>query len=43
MEEKYLKKRTRKKTKSFFLSISYEMDPNVEHTLTQSKTGTNTG
>mgnify|MGYP004414213491 FL=1 len=37
MEEKYLKKRTRKKTESFFLSISYEMDPHVEHMLTQAK------
>tara|TARA_A100001234_G_scaffold200236_1_gene192078 strand:- start:365 stop:502 length:138 start_codon:yes stop_codon:yes gene_type:complete len=37
MEEKYLKKRTRKKTKSFFLSISYEMDPHLEHTLTKAK------
>ena len=34
---KVLKKRTRKKNKIFFLSISYEMDPNVEHTLTQAK------
>ena len=37
MEEKYLKKRIRKKIKSFFLSTSCEMDPHVEHMLTQAK------